>query len=203
MANPDVESLQATVKQISKAVSGGDPPSVVLGLLEPLKKLNPTEDLLRQSQVGVAVGRLRSNPDKNIASLAGQLVNKWRNSVKATNAKKKGPSGSASPAPGAKVGLANGRSPSATASPAPPSVKSEPVKKEGRKNTVDPEKRTVKTDGVNTELTGNQTRDGCLALMYNGLAYMSEESEYTPVYYLSQRKRHGSHTFQAPTRSSP
>ncbi|GAB7364148.1 hypothetical protein MBLNU230_g4699t1 [Neophaeotheca triangularis] len=170
-ANPSMESLQDTVKQITKAVSGGDPPSVILNLLEPLKKLNPTEDLLRQSQVGVAVGRLRNNPDKQVASLSGQLVNKWRNSVKAASSKKKAANGS--PAPGVKSGL---RSPSATASPAPPSVKAEPAKKEGRKNTVDPEKRNTKTDGVSTELTGNQTRDGCLALMYNGLAFMSEES---------------------------
>ena len=41
--------------------------------------------------------------------------------------------------------------------------------------TVAPEKRSAKEDGVDTAITGNSARDGCVQLIYNGLAFMSEE----------------------------
>ena len=47
---------------------------------------------------------------------------------------------------------------------------------------VDPEKRNSKADEVETAVTGNQTRDGCVKLMYDGLAFMSEESRICAGY---------------------
>ena len=41
--------------------------------------------------------------------------------------------------------------------------------------TVDPAKRNSVTDNISTAVTGNQTRDACVKLMYDGLAFMSEE----------------------------
>ena len=65
-----------------------------------------------------------------------------------------------------------GRSgPEATASPAPAKA---PVKK----HTVPPETRNHKTDKVNYQITGNDTRDACVRLMYDGLAFMSEDSKF-------------------------
>lgn len=161
----DTKSLTETGKQIAKAIEGGDPAAALLHLLQPLQKWSATEDALRQSKIGVAVNKLRQNKDPKVAELASRLINKWKSDV---NANKKRASGS--PAPGnLKVNSTNGVS-SGTSSPAP-------VKKESRKSTVEPEKRNTKTDGVNSDITGNQTRDGCVTLMYNGLAFMSEEGE--------------------------
>lgn len=165
----DSKKLHETGKQISKAIDGGDPPSTLLTLLQPLAKWNATEDLLRQSKIGVAVAKLRQNKDKQVAEQASKLVHKWKNDVNQGKRKSTG-----SPAPGAAAkanGAANGRA-SGTSSPAPAA----PVKKEARKSTVDPAKRNSKADGISTAVTGNQTRDSCVELMYNGLAFMSEES---------------------------
>lgn len=163
----DTKQLTETGKQIAKAIEGGDSVSAILHLLQPLQKWSATEDALRQSKIGVAVNKLRQNKDPKISELASRLINKWKSDVNAN--KKKAPG---SPAPASvKANGANGVS-SGTSSPAP-------VKKESRKSTVEPEKRTSKTDGVNTEVTGNQTRDGCVTLMYNGLAFLSEESQYS------------------------
>lgn len=169
MATMDLKKLHETGKQISKATDGGDPPSTLLSLLQPLKNWTATEDLLRQSKIGVAVAKLRQNKDKQVSELASKLVHKWKNDV---NQGKRKSTGSPAPAAAAKVnGAANGRA-SGTSSPAPAA----PVKKEGRKSTVDPAKRTSKADGISTAVTGNQTRDACVELIYNGLAFMSEES---------------------------
>lgn len=158
----DPKQIQETSRQLQKAQEGNDPPSTLITLLAPLQKWSATEDLLRQSKIGVVVSKFRTNKDPKVASLAGTLINKWKADVSA--GKKK-----LSPA-------TNGRS-SGTSSPAPPSsVKKESVTSAPKKTTVAPEKRNAKEDGVDTAITGNSTRDGCVQLIYNGLAFMSSEA---------------------------
>ncbi|EME38456.1 hypothetical protein DOTSEDRAFT_75850 [Dothistroma septosporum NZE10] len=174
----DAKQLYETGKQISKATEAGDPPSTLLALLAPLEHVKATEDLLRQSKIGVAVTKLRQyKGDPKVGETATRLVNRWKQEVNVH--KKKRPAVEGSPIPSNKAingAAANGRS-SGTSSPAPPS-KTE-VKKEGRKSTVDPEKRNTNTDNVNHKVTGDAVRDGCLKLMYDGIAFMSEESPDT------------------------
>lgn len=143
----DSKQLLETGRQIVKAAEGGDPPSTLLSLLQPLQKWTATEDVLRQSKIGVSVNKLRQSRDPKVSELAARLINKWKGDVNASKKK-------SSPAPAAA-----------------------PVKKEVRKSTVEPEKRNSRADAVNTEVTGNQTRDSCVKLMYDGLAFLSEESE--------------------------
>lgn len=153
----DAKSIEERGKQIAKASSEGDPASTILQLLEPFKNWTATEKLLRQTKIGVTVAKLRQNKDQTVARQATTLVNKWKSDVKKAGAG----SGTSSPAPKA----ANG-----TASPAP-AAKPE----EKKKHTVDPEKRNTATDKVNHNVTGNSTRDACVKLMYDGLAFMSNE----------------------------
>lgn len=164
----DTKQLTETGKQIVKAIEGGDSSAALLHLLQPLQKYAATEDALRQSKIGVAVNKLRQNKDPKVSEIASRLINKWKSDVNA-NKKKGGIPGSPALS-AAKTGV-NGSS--GTNSPAP-----QPAKKESRKSTVQPEKRNTKTDGVNYELTGTSTRDGCIKLMYDGLAFMSSDSEY-------------------------
>ncbi len=57
-----------------------------------------------------------------------------------------------------------------TASPAPAAVPPASAKFQG-----DPEKRKFETDGVDINRTGIETRNNCIGLMYNGLAFRSTE----------------------------
>ncbi|KXT07601.1 hypothetical protein AC578_10252 [Pseudocercospora eumusae] len=170
MATMDAKQLYDIGKQISKAIESGDTSATILQILAPLEHFKATEDLLRQSKIGVAVSKLRPNKDSKVASKAASLVNRWKQEVNST--KKKRLDGTASPAPAGKAAL-NGRS-SGTNSPAPPSKPE--IKKEQRANKVDPGKRNTKTDGIEHEVTGDRARDGCLKLMYDGIAYLSDES---------------------------
>ena len=129
----DAKTLADTGKQISKASDSGDPPATILALLQSLDNFKATEDLLRQSKIGVIVTKLRTNKDPKVQETAARLVNRWKQEVK----KKKG---EGSPAPSNKAvngAQANGRS-SGTSSPAP---QSKEIKKDPgamRKSTVHP-----------------------------------------------------------------
>lgn len=169
----DAKQLHETSKNILKAAESGDSSSTILSLLAPLESFQATEDLLRQSKIGVAVTKLRQNKDPKVSEAASRLVNRWKQEV---NIKKKR-AAQGSPAPSNKAlngATTNGRS-SGTSSPAP---QQKEIKKEAslRKSTVAPEKRNTKEDAVDYNVTGDQTRDACLKLMYDGIAFMSEES---------------------------
>jgi transcription elongation factor S-II len=155
-------------KLITKALNGGEPSSSILKLLNDLKGgVRANEELLRQTRIGVTINRLRQHKDPAVAKMSTELVSKWREDVGKLKKSKAGPgtpkpqaNGTSSPAP----------PPSATASPAPSK----------RKHNVDPAKRSHKTDKVNYEGTGEETRDNCVRLMYDGLAFMSDERMYQP-----------------------
>jgi len=164
----DSKALQAKSRELIKAFEGGDPSSTILDMLKPLAAWSASEELLRSSKIGVAVNKLRSSKDPKIAGEAGRLINKWKADV--NKAKKSG--STASPAASSAAnGAADKRT--GTASPAP---KKESIAPPPKKFSVAPEKRTAKDDGVDTSVTGNQTRNGCVLLMYNGLCFMSESA---------------------------
>ncbi|KAK0367205.1 transcription elongation factor TFIIS [Friedmanniomyces endolithicus] len=169
----DAKQLSDAGKQIVKAAEGGDPASTLLHLLQPLQKFTATEDLLRQSKIGIAVNKLRQSKDAKVAQVASQLINKWKVDVKGSGKGGKAAAGS-SPAPGAQKAGTNGTS-SPAGSKTDGSVKKEPIPAQ-RKSTVAPDKRTITTDEVDTKVTGDQSRDSCIGLMYNGLAYLSSAS---------------------------
>jgi transcription elongation factor S-II len=153
-------------KAISKAIEEKEPSSSILKLLNELKDgIRPTEDLLRQTKIGVTVNKLRQHADPTVASLATRMVGKWREDVKNSKGVASRPkssaasNGASSPAP----------VPSKTASPAPAPAAAK------SKHGVAPEKRNHKTDGIKYQVTGDDQRDNCVRLMYDGLAYMSDE----------------------------
>ncbi|ORY19372.1 transcription factor S-II, central domain-domain-containing protein [Clohesyomyces aquaticus] len=157
----DVKEVELRGKSISKAMAENEPSSSFLKLLGDLKTgVKADEDLLRKTKIGVTVNRLRTHKDPQVAKLAGELVNKWRDEVKLR-----------------KVGAGGARTANGTASPAPASGTQSPApaKAPARKHNVDPEKRNHKTDKVDYRVTGNETRDNCVRLLYDGLALMTDE----------------------------
>ncbi|MBE7182542.1 MAG: transcription elongation factor S-II [Terriglobus roseus] len=161
----DAQEVELKGKAITAAYAAGDPPASILSLLEELRKgVTASEKLLRDTRIGVAVNKLKQHKDAAVSKRAADLVAKWRLDVKRGASSATG-SGSSTPSragAGAGAAAANG----AAASPAA---------KARAKFTVPPEKRSAKEDKVDTKQTGNATRDNCLRLMYDGLAFMSED----------------------------
>jgi transcription elongation factor S-II len=148
-------------KALMKATAEKQPSSTILKLLDELRTgVQATEELLRATRVGVNVGRLRQHPDPAIAKQASELVSKWRMDVRKTAggaSTPKSTNGTASPAPG--------QTPSATPKPK-------------AKHSVPGDKRNTQTDHVDCQVTDSKTRNNCIKLMYDGLAFMSDEREY-------------------------
>ena len=162
----DTKEVELKGRAIAKAVNGGDPSSAVLTLLGDLRRgVQASEDLLRSTKIGVTVNRLKTHKDPAVVKQAIELVSKWRADIKKTG----GTSGASTPKP-----VANGAS-----SPAPSPVANKPK----QKHTVPPEKRNAKMDKVDTNLTNSATRNSCLKLMYDGLAFMSEECKIHPCHW--------------------
>ncbi|CAL5866081.1 uncharacterized protein PFLUO_LOCUS288 [Penicillium psychrofluorescens] len=161
----DGKEIDAKAKSLTKAATQNEPASVILSMLKDLQKgVRATEDLLRQTRIGIIVNKFKQHKSPEVARLSGEIVSKWRNEVNkqktgGASATNRGSSGSPRPAQ-------NG---AATSSSATTSDKAS-------KLSVAPDKRTWKADAVDTNQTGNKVRDSCLGLMYDGLCVGSTES---------------------------
>lgn len=126
----------------------------LVDLLKSLKTgVVATEKLLRETKVGMSVNKLRVHTDKAVADLAKEIVAKWKQDVHQK----------------AKPSSHKARSTGSPMTPPKPSGK-----KPESKSKVDPSKRNKKADGVDFHVTGEQTRDNCVGILYDGLCIDSD-----------------------------
>lgn len=156
----DAREIDAKAKTLTKAATSNEPASVILNQLKDLQKgVRATEDLLRQTRIGIIVNKFKQHKSPEVARLSSEIVSKWRTEV---NKQKQGSSAgrgaSGSPRP-----MQNGTGPSTPSD----------------KLSVPPDQRTWKADGVDINQTGNNVRDNCTGLIYNGLCLGSTESPNT------------------------
>lgn len=146
-----LESITAFVKAAQK----NEPADVILKLMTKLKtSAAPPEDVIRSTKAGMVVGQLRKHQDANIKQAANEIVTKWKKAVEASKKKKE-----------MERGITKS-SPAQTPTPAPESAASKTY--EG-----DPLKRKYESDKADINRTGRESRDKCIGLMYNGLAFRS------------------------------
>lgn len=146
-------------KALQKATAAGESHTSILDILNELKiGVIPSEDLLRQTKIGVVVNRSKQHKNPEVARLASEIVKKWRDDIH----KQKG-----NVLAGANKKL-SATPPASGASPAPAAEKT--------KNFVPPEQRNFKKDQVDISRTNQATRDSCIGLMYNGLCFLSTAS---------------------------
>ncbi|CAO3687241.1 unnamed protein product [Umbelopsis vinacea] len=127
-----------------------------MSVMDRLAKVTATQELLKKTEIGKVLGKLRTHQDIAVSRRAKEIVKKWKDDVvsvpqsnapKATNADSK-------PAP---------RSDSATPS-ASSSIASSP------KTPSDaPVARTVKSDEMRVKPTGNTPRDKTIEMMYSAI----------------------------------
>ena len=102
----------------------------------------------------MVVAKQRGNMNKDIARLASEIVQKWKKMVEAEKARKQR-AAAASPK----------QEPGSTSSPI----------QEAKGYTGDKTKRRWETEKVDIKRTGTPSRDAIIGLIYNGIAFMSEE----------------------------
>ena len=114
------------------------------------------------------MGKLRTHESKDVSDLAKEIVKKWKNEVdKAKSTASKNPVNGKQPGMCSSKGVCRAdtgiaRKPSTSVPPVPT------VTANGK-----PEVRSAKVDGVKITTTGDNTRDRCAELIYDGLAYDS------------------------------
>lgn len=119
-----------------------------------------TVGFFQATKAGVIVGKLRSNPNKDIARAATELVTKWKKLVEQEkNSKHK-----------SKLGSPAAAAPTSSPAGAGSGASKKPF-------SGDPEKRKFDTDNVDIKRTDSNVRNQCIGLIYNGLAYRSTASE--------------------------
>lgn len=128
----------------------------------------------QETKVGMAVNKLRMNPDKSVSELAKEIVSKWKKDV---HQKTKPGSSSGSQDAGGKKERTATASPTMTNTMSPP--KPSGKKPEG-KSKVDPSKRNKNTDGVSWAITGDQVRNNCIGAMYDALVFESDACNFHP-----------------------
>ncbi|KAH8924602.1 transcription elongation factor [Atractiella rhizophila] len=147
------------------------------------------EELIRETRIGLKVGKLRSSDNKEVSSLAKGLVKKWKELVEAG----KGSGGKTNtPKPARKDSTisvtSSGARPPPPASPklqtstGSPSPAPGPSHTNGTNGTetgksyklANGQSRTSALDGINTQVYGDPKRDGPLNLIYNALASDSD-----------------------------
>lgn len=162
----DAKEIEVKAKALSKAATSDEPPEVIVGLLNEIQAgVRATEDLLRQTRIGIIVNKFKQSKTPEIARLSSRIVSKWRTEVnkqKQSGATTASPGSSGSPRP---AQTSTGASTPASAVPSD----------KASKLSVAPDKRTWKADGVDVNHSSNKTRANCTGLMYDGLCHGSTE----------------------------
>ncbi|QPG75465.1 hypothetical protein FOA43_002820 [Brettanomyces nanus] len=158
----EVSEAKTLIRNLEKAKDS----KTVVQLLKVLKeKVRATEHFLRQTKVGVAVNKLRSNPDPEVSSLVKKIIKHWKEEVSKE-----------------KRGKHQSRE-----------VKQEKIKQEKKvkqendKETATPggyittKTRTPANDGVKISFYENPTRNGSISGLYTALAMGSAAQPDTVI----------------------
>ncbi|GAA5834940.1 hypothetical protein JCM3766R1_002047 [Sporobolomyces carnicolor] len=184
-------------------------------VVEILKRLKTevlaTDELLRETKIGITVNKLRSNESKEVGDLAKELVKKWKGDVGQTGTSKKASASTApspSPAPPSQTApkspipappkpAAAVRTNAVPAPASPASSKSVSTANKAATTAGPPSARrrpsggpprsykTDSVDSVNNDSTGDKTREKCVELIYDALASDSD----APVDLILSRAR--------------
>ncbi|WVO15360.1 transcription elongation factor S-II [Cryptococcus depauperatus] len=189
----DAAALTRHVKELSAANQAGKLDEITRLLQKLQTEPVPTEDLLRSSKAGVAVGKLRAHADAGISALAKDIVKKWRDAVEESKKKRKraegedGKEARKEKEDGSRkrvkdeAASSKAVSPSATPSASTPDIKQTSPPARQPLSTIDPTRkdpRTAKGDKVSETLRADSSgggrpdsvRDKCVVLIYDALA---------------------------------
>lgn len=147
----EVSEIKTHMASLEKVGTGGDATQIHEILDALAERVKPTEKLLRETKLGIAVNKLRSHQDKEVSDKVKKIIKTWKDSVSAQKEKSKAAKTASS-------------SKSASPTPAAPAQKFRSHGKE----------RNAKNDGVRTNIYGDKVRNSCVDLCYTALALGSD-----------------------------
>ncbi|CAI5758832.1 unnamed protein product [Candida verbasci] len=152
-------------KEIKSIVSNLEKTQDDQTMLKLLNILNddviPTEKLLRETKVGVAVNKFRSHDNSEINQLVKKMIRNWRDAVKKDSLKKKQEANKDNSSDGNK-------------SPDQSQDNTSKQPEAPKRHYTGP--RTSKSDAINTQLYENPTRNASVGALYTALAVERDDS---------------------------
>lgn len=153
----DVSEIRTAVTELNKARIANDT-STLQDILKQLENgVVATENLLRETKIGVHVNKLRSYEDTDVVNLVKKIIKKWKDQVSSEKKKKK-----------INVGETN------------PTIKSETQMAKTAENALessgngsgnnDIKPRTPTSDGVKIEVYPDTTRNRSISALYTAIA---------------------------------
>ncbi|KAI9029657.1 transcription elongation factor S-II [Phycomyces nitens] len=127
----------------------------ILDIMSRLIKIKATQELLRKTDIGKTMGKLRTNPNTAVSQKAKDVVKKWKEDVLANTRARGSKPANVETNEAASKQPSNSKSPVSGVSPKTPVEAGPP--------------RTVKTDDVSFSSTGNTPRDKTIELMYSAV----------------------------------
>lgn len=157
----EVSEIKTHMSSLEKAES----PEKIHEILDALQAgVKPSEKLLRETKLGIAVNKLRSHSDKEISDKVKKIIKTWKDAVSAQKEKNKA----------AKLKSSRSASPndSSTSNNTNSTAQSTPTEK--AKFTSHGKERNAKNDGVRTDIYDDKVRNSCVDLCYTSLALGSD-----------------------------
>lgn len=153
----DVREIKSCMTRLEGAIVNKLSCDTITDILELLaKRVVATEAILRDTKLGLAIGRLRSHPNQDVSRISKQMVQKWRDDINESKRQKNKNNGSRDePTEGEKA--------------ATEELGATPISKYEQRTSVNLE-RSVISDEMNIGTTGDNTRDACIKALYNALA---------------------------------
>ncbi|KAF9974068.1 RNA polymerase II elongation factor [Actinomortierella ambigua] len=157
--------------------------SNMIGLLKQLSKFKVNAALLRKTEMGVFVNKLRTHKDDEVARLSKEVVKNWKNQVQNASTTTTSTTSTSSPSSTTSSSSNTSARPSAV-----DTSKREQLQNGGDSNSSSPKTpttpsssssnatakdRTIRTDDMRIKSTGDMTRDKCIEMLYSGLGTQS------------------------------
>ncbi|KAF9927959.1 RNA polymerase II elongation factor [Linnemannia zychae] len=173
--------------------------TTLLDLLHQLSKFTVTAALLRKTEMGLFVNKMKTHADHEVSRLAKDIVKNWKAQVtKEASGNSSTSSSTITPTSKSEVSKSGSATKSSSNAHTTTSASSRPTvetknsisqlqssSREGSSAASSPrtptdavKDRTVRTDGIRVKTTGNDVRDRCIEMLYQALGTNSNaESE--------------------------
>ncbi|KAF9164025.1 RNA polymerase II elongation factor [Actinomortierella ambigua] len=187
MGSKEEADLMDLKKALQDEISKGSV-SNMISLLKRLSKFKVNAALLRKTEMGVFVNKLRTHKDDEVSRLSKEVVKSWKNQVQSAAATSTSTPSTSTSSPSSTTssssntsnrpaaldttkreqlqnvgGDSNSSSPKTPTTPSSSSSSTNAVAKD----------RTIRTDDMRIKSTGDLTRDKCIEMLYSGLGTQS------------------------------
>lgn len=152
----------------------------ILDLLKQLSKFTVTATLLRKTEMGLFINKMKTHENNEVSRMSKDIVKNWKSQVAkeaattttTTTVKAEAVKSTASSTTTTSTSTTSSR-PSINTKPLPAQLQNTSrdasPSSSPRTPTDTPKDRTVKSDGVRIRSTGNDTRDRCIEMLYQAL----------------------------------